>query len=133
MDDIVTGMMVLLIMVGVSSPIVVVGVIHYLKKRFEHKQIMAAIEKGIPLSELVPPKPQLQLAGPGWIRYVSLGIALIIISFGFLMGGSAGTIAAFALLGVGAAWLIRGLLHRKYYLKGQSANQNGGPPNGVSA
>ena len=131
MDDIVTGMMVLLIMVGVSSPIVVVGVIHYLKKRLEHKQIMAAIEKGIPLSELVPPKPQ--LAGPGWIRYVSLGIALLIMSLGFLMGGSTGTIAAFALLGVGAAWLIRGLLHRKYYLKGQSANQNGGPSNGVSA
>jgi len=131
MDDIVTGMMVLLIMVGVSSPIVVIGVIHYLKKRLEHKQIMAAIEKGMPLSELVPPKPQ--LAGPGWIRYVSLGIALLIMSLGFLMGGSTGTIAAFALLGVGAAWLIRGLLHRKYYLKGQSANQNGGPPNGVSA
>ncbi len=129
MDDIVTGMMVLLIMVGVSSPIVVIGVIHYLKKRLEHKQIMAAIEKGIPLSELVPPKPQ--LAGPGWIRYVSLGIALLIMSLGFLIGGNQITIVAFVLLGVGAAWLIRGLLHRKYYLKGQSANNNV-PPNSIS-
>jgi hypothetical protein len=135
MDDIVTGMMVLLIMVGVSSPIVVIGVIHYLKKRLEHKQIMAAIEKGIPLSELVPPKPQ--LAGPGWIRYVSLGIALLIMSLGFLIGGNhiGGnhiTIVAFVLLGVGAAWLIRGLLHRKYYLKDRSANDNNLPPNNIS-
>ena len=133
MDDIVTGMMVLLIMVGVSSPIVVIGVVHYLKKRLEHKQIMAAIEKGIPLSELVPPKPQ--LAGPGWIRYVSLGIALVIMSLGFLLIPfgivNSGTIVAFVLLGVGAAWLIRGLLHRKYYLKGQSANNNV-PPNSIS-
>jgi hypothetical protein len=129
MDDIVTGMMVLLIMVGVSSPIVVIGVIHYLKKRLEHKQIMAAIEKGIPLSELVSPKPQ--LAGPGWIRYVSLGIALLIMSLGFLIGGNQITIVAFVLLGVGAAWLIRGLLHRKYYLKGQSVNNNV-PPNSIS-
>ncbi len=131
MDEIVTGMMVLLIMIGVSSPIVVIGVIHYLKKRLEHKQIMAAIEKGTPLSELVRPKPQ--LPGPGWIRYVSIGIMLLIISLGFLLGGRHETIIAFALLGVGAGWLVRGLLHRKYHLIGQSANQNNVPPNKASA
>jgi hypothetical protein len=131
MDDITTGIMVLLILLGVASPIVVICVVHYLKKRLEHKQIMAAIEKGIPLSELVRPKPQ--LPGPRWIRYVSIGIMLLIISLGFLLGGRHETIIAFALIGVGAGWLVRGLLHRKYYLKGQSANQNNVPPNKISA
>jgi hypothetical protein len=135
MDEIVTGMMVLLIMIGVSSPIVVIVVIHYLKKRLEHKQIMAAIEKGTPLSELLPPKPQ--LAGPGWIRYVSLGIALVIVSLGCMLVPfgivNSWTIVAFGLLGGGAGWLVRGLLHRKYHLKDQSANQNNRPPNKVSA
>ena len=122
MDDIVTGIQVLIILLGVTSPIIVVGVVYYLKKRLEHKQIMAAIEKGTPLSELLPPKPQ--LAGPGWIRYMSIGITLPIISLGFLLGGAHQTIIAFALIGVGAGWLVRGLLHRKYHLKDQSANQN---------
>ena len=130
MDDIVTGIQVLIILLGVTSPIIVVGVVYYLKKRLEHKQIMAAIEKGTPLSELLPPKSQ--LAGPGWIRYVSIGIMLLIISLGFLLGGSTETISAFALIGVGAGWLVRGLLHRKYHLKSQSANQNNVPPNKVS-
>jgi len=135
MDDIVTGIQVLIILVGVTSPIIVVGVVYYLKKRLEHKQIMAAIEKGIPLSELVRPKPQ--LAGPGWIRYVSLGIALVIVSLGCMLVPfgivNSWTIVAFGLLGGGAGWLVRGLLHRKYHLKDQSANQNNRPPNKVSA
>ena len=130
MDDIVTGIQVLIILLGVTSPIIVVGVVYYLKKRLEHKQIMAAIEKGTPLSELLPPKPQ--LAGPGWIRYMSIGIMLPIISLGFLLGGAHQTIIAFALIGVGAGWLVRGLLHRKYHLKDQSVNQNNMPPNKAS-
>jgi hypothetical protein len=43
-------------------PVIVVGVVYYLKKRLEHKQIMAAIEKGTPLSELRPPKQNGRLA-----------------------------------------------------------------------
>jgi hypothetical protein len=134
MDDIVTGIQVLIILLGVTSPIIVVGVVYYLKKRLEHKQIMAAIEKGIPLSELVRPKPQ--LPGPGWIRYVSIGIMLLIISLGFLLAPlfyGSGTVIAFALTGVGTGWLVRGLLHRKYHLIDQSANQNNMPPNKASA
>jgi len=128
MGDILTGFMVLLILLGVSSPIIVVGVIYYLKKRLEHKQIMAAIEKGTPLSEIIPPKPR--PAGPAWIRYVSAGIALIIIGLGFTLFNPMHTnefgISIFVVLcGIGVAMLIRGLLHRKYYLKNEhSANNN---------
>ncbi len=43
----------------------VIGLVVYSKKRLEHKQIMAAIEKGMPLSELVPPKPNDSLLARG--------------------------------------------------------------------
>ncbi|MBA7649311.1 hypothetical protein ES703_57108 [subsurface metagenome] len=130
MSDILTGFMVLLILIGVSSPIIVIGVVYYLKKRLEHTQIMAAIEKGTPLSEIIPPKPK--PAGPAWIKYLSTGIALIIIGLGFTLFDPMNTkdfdfgILIFVVLGgVGAAMLIRGLLHRKYYLKNElSANNN---------
>jgi hypothetical protein len=128
MGDILTGFMVLLILLGVSSPIIVVGVIYYLKKRLEHKQIMAAIEKGTPLSEIIPPKPK--PAGPAWIRYLSAGIALIIIGLGFALFNpmytkNVGILIFLVLGGVGAAMVIRGLLRRKYYLKNElSANNN---------
>ena len=119
---------VFIILLGISSPIIVVGVVYYLKKRLEHKQIMTAIEKGTPLSEIIPPKPK--PAGPAWINYVSTGIALIIIGLGFVLGGlgrgeDIGILIFFVLGGVGVAMLTRGLLHRKYYLKnGISAENN---------
>ena len=119
---------VFIILLGVSSPIIVVGVVYYLKKRLEHKQIMTAIEKGTPLSEIIPPKPK--PAGPEWIKYVSAGIALIIVGLGFI-GTSLfdptkrfGILIFVVLCGVGAAMLIRGLLHRKYYLKNEISAKN---------
>ena len=128
MNYIVQGITALIVFIGISSPIIVVGVIYYLKKRLEHKQIMAAIEKGTPLSEIIPPKPK--PAGPAWIKYVSTGIALIIIGLGFTYLNPMDTryfgMSLFWILcGIGVAMLIRGLLHRKYYLKnGNSAENN---------
>lgn len=127
MNYILQGITALLVFIGISSPIIVVGVIYYLKKRLEHKQIMAAIEKGTPLSEIIPPKPK--PAGPAWIKYVSAGIALLIIGLGFVIGGlggggEIGILIFFVLGGIGLAMLIRGLLHRKYYLKNELSAEN---------
>jgi len=126
MHDITQAFGVLVILLGVCSPIIVVGVVYYLKKRLEHKQIMTAIEKGTPLSEIIPPKPR--PAGPAWIKYVSTGIALIIIGVGFTLFDPTkdfGILIFVVLCGVGVAMLIRGLLHRKYYLEnGISAENN---------
>ncbi|HUW18588.1 MAG TPA: hypothetical protein VMW16_04735 [Sedimentisphaerales bacterium] len=55
----------------------------FYKKRLEHRQIMTAIERGVPLSELKPAKP----AGPIWIRNLTAGIGLVILAAGFLMLG----------------------------------------------
>jgi len=127
MNYIVQGITALIVFIGISSPIIVVGVIYYLKKRLEHKQIMAAIEKGTPLSEIIPPKPK--LAGPAWIKYVSTGIALIIVGLGFtslnpMHTQEVGALIFVILCGIGVAMLVRGLLHRKYYLKEQASNGN---------
>lgn len=130
MTDITHAFGVLVILLGICSPIIVVGVVYYLKKRLEHKQIMAAIEKGTPLSEIMPPKHKPRPAGPAWIKYVSIGIALLLIGLGFVLGGlgggeEIGILIFFILGGVGVAMLVRGLLHRKYYLKnGISAENN---------
>lgn len=128
MHSILQGLTALIVFIGISSPIIVVGLIYYLKKRLEHKQIMTAIEKGTPLSEIMPPKPK--PAGPAWIKFVSTGIMLIIIGLGFtflnpMHTSDVGALIFAVLCGVGVGLLVRGLLHRKYYLKNEtSANNN---------
>lgn len=108
---------VFLVLLGCAGPVLIVGVVYYLKKRLEHKQIMAAIEKGTPLSELRPPKQN----GTLWIKNLTIGIALLIIGLGWLaMLGRHGTFAAFILIGIGIAWTIRGILNRKYQMRNQS-------------
>jgi len=119
-EPIAAGLAVLLIFVGLASPIIVVGLVYYFKKRLEHKQIMAAIEKGTPLSELRPAKPK----GPLWIRSLTVGIALLIISLPFLYmflepliygdHTHEGRLLPFAIFfAIGIAFFIRGLLQRK--------------------
>ena len=110
-----------LIIIALAVPVIVVGVVYYLRKRFEHKQIMAAIEKGTPLSELRPPKQN----GALWIKNLTIGIALITIGLSFWFWGpgpSRGGVfsfVAFILFGIGVAWVVRALLYRKYQPQNQ--------------
>ena len=108
---------VFLILLGCAGPVIVVGVIYYLKKRLEHKQIMAAIEKGTPLSELRPPKPN----GALWIKNLTIGIALLFIgvTWSLIMPvrHDLPFLAALILIGLGLAWIVRGLLNRKYQMQ----------------
>jgi flagellar biosynthesis protein FlhB len=107
---------------------IVIGLAIYFAKRLEHKQIMTAIEKGTPLSELRRLKPMLTY--PEWIKYLTGGIIILAVAFAFgfegqldrLLGGS--SFVAIILCGVGISLIVRGLLHRKYCLKNQVANNN---------
>ncbi len=114
------GIPVILIFFGLSIPIIIVGLVYYFKKRLEHKQIMAAIEKGTPLSELRPPKP----TGPLWIKSLTTGIALLVISLPFLYmfleplirrgyTNEHGLFPFAIFFAIGLAFFIRGLLQRK--------------------
>ena len=110
-----------LILIALAIPVIIIGAVYYLKKRFEHKQIMAAIEKGTPLSELKPPKQN----GSLWIKNITIGVALMIIGLSLLLVvgprrmGGASTLFGFVFFAIGVAWMIRGLLYRKYQPQSQ--------------
>ncbi len=78
LEPIAAGILVFLIFLGMASPVLVIGFFYYLKKRLEHKQIMAAIEKGLPFSNIKPPKH----LGSAWIKNLTAGIAMLIIAAG---------------------------------------------------
>jgi hypothetical protein len=95
------------------------------KKRLEHQQIMAAIEKGTPLSELKP----VEKKGADWIKSLTVGIAFLLIGIGlaivvlsviFAGGNTLNEDTGFRLfiaaifLAIGIAGIIRGILRRKY-------------------
>ena len=114
---------------GIASPLIVliVGLFYHLKKKLEHKQVMAAIEKGMPY----PIKTQ--QVSPSWIKNFTAGIGCLIIAAGIVClrlaiihGGGADyeqTIGYFGValifFAIGISRLIRGLLQRK------ALNQNG--------
>ncbi len=110
------------ILIGCAAPIIIIGVVYYLKKRLEHKQIMAAIEKGTPLSELRPPKQD----GALWIRSLTFGIALAIIGVGIWLSSPRHgmSIVALVLFAVGAASIVRAYLSRKYQPQILSSDKN---------
>jgi len=105
-----------LILIACAVPVIVIGVVYYLKKKFEHKQIMEALEKGTPLSELRSAKPK--PIGPIWIKYLSSGVLILAIGLAFIVAGprmgSPTMFVGIILCGVGIASLIRALLYRKY-------------------
>ncbi len=133
MSDIADGITVFIIFLGLSTPILIVFLVYYLKKRLEHKQILAAIEKGADLSQLRPPEK----TGPSWIKNLTAGIAMLIIGIGlasmlhiqtfrepFPARGRIGYLIALILFGIGISRFICGLLQRKTEQRLQSSNQN---------
>jgi len=113
-----------IIILAAASPLILVGVVYYLKKRLDHRQIMAAIEKGTPLAEIMPPKPQ--PVGPAWIKYASIGVALLLVGLGTLIGEvgrNPFNLIAIVAIGAGAGWLTRGVLHRKYYIQDKAIEE----------
>ena len=117
------AIIVFIVFASMTTVAIIIGLITFFCKRLEHKQILAAIEKGTPLSELKPPKKQLN--GSLWIRTLTFGVALMIIGLSLIlivgprrMGGTS-TLFALVFFGIGIAWMIRGLLYRKYQEQNQ--------------
>jgi hypothetical protein len=93
------------------------------KKRLEHQQIMAAIEKGTPLSELRP----LAKKGADWIKSISMGIAFSLMGIGIMIVASISAakkypdkdagfglfVVSVVLLAIGAAGVLSGILKRR--------------------
>ena len=135
------GLALVLVFVALSVPIIIVCLFSYLKKRLEHKQIMAAIEKGIPPQQIMK---TVTPASPRWIKSLTRGtgillIAIILLTFGLVNGnccfgfpfGSIRSLIALILLAIGLNLVIRGLLLRKAEARQNQASKNI-PPNGIS-
>jgi sterol desaturase/sphingolipid hydroxylase (fatty acid hydroxylase superfamily) len=128
------AIVVFIVFASLTAIAIIIGLLIYFGKRLEHKQILAAIEKGTPLSELKPPKRQEN--GSLWIKSLTFGVAMMIIGLGWWLAGPGygheKTFIAFVLIGVGVAWIIRGLLFRKYQEKSRlSANGSASESKGV--
>lgn len=121
MEDI---LIVFIVFASLTAIVLVIGLVCYFAKRLEHKQIMAAIEKGVPLSELRPLKPK--LTGPLWIKYLTHGIVVLAIALAFAFAGPDNPVlfVAFILCGVGIASIVRALLYRKYQPQIQPSDKN---------
>ena len=122
-------LVVLIVFTAPAVPILIIGLVYYNKKKLEQKQILAAIEKGVPVAELnIGTKKQNKSAGPGWIQDQSKGITLLVIGIGiglaflpFLGFGRAPNptmhvmwIVPIVFLGNGIGLLIRANMRRKY-------------------
>ncbi len=80
----ITGILIVLIVFAAPAiPILIVGMVYYYKKKLEHKQVLAAIEKGVPVSELsLSAKKQKKNEGPGWVQDQAKAITSIVIGVG---------------------------------------------------
>ncbi len=109
-----------LILVALAVPVIIISLVIFFANRFKHKQIMAAIEKGTPLSELRP----LRHYGASWIRKITIGIMMLGIGLALVFAGPESTdspalFGGIVVLGIGIAWIVRGLLYRKYSAHGE--------------
>jgi uncharacterized membrane protein YciS (DUF1049 family) len=109
---------------------IIIGLVVYFAKRLEHKEILAAIEKGIPPSKLKT--EEIKQSVPLWIKHISSGIIVLAVAAAFALcfeelsyaGKGPGFFVAVILCGVGIALIIRGLLYKKYQPKIQSADKS---------
>ncbi len=70
----------------------VVALFRFLRARMRHREVLAAIEKGIPLPELTAAEPRILQSKPRiprGITNIALGIALIVLSPAFMLHGLA--------------------------------------------
>ena len=120
-------LIVLIVFTAPAMPILIIGMVYYHKKKLEQKQILAAIEKGVPVAELnLGAKKQDKSEGPGWIQDQSKGITLLVIGIGIAiafwffvtsLGGGVFNvmwIVPVVFLGNGIGLLIRSNMRRKY-------------------
>ena len=129
--DLAVMLIVLIVFTAPAIPILIIGMVYYSKKKLEQKQILAAIEKGVPVAELnIGTKKQNKTEGPGWIQDQSKGITLTLIGIGigvafwFMIGNlndkmgnnvyNVMWIVPIVFLGNGIGLLIRANMRRKY-------------------
>jgi hypothetical protein len=104
-------------------PIIILMLFFFYKKKLQHQQILAAIDKGQPVSELLAAPAE---KAKGWLSNISAGIGLIFVAVALLvlyipagvyishnLPRNALVVIPIILLGMGITRLIRGICQRK--------------------
>jgi len=95
-------------------PLMLILVYLFYRKSLQHRQIMKAIETGVPVSELLAkPDPTIN-----WVRNLSLGIGLLLIGAVLtcyavvVEAEEALVVMPIIICGIGVIFLLRGILQR---------------------
>ncbi|MEN6306941.1 MAG: hypothetical protein ABFD91_04225 [Anaerohalosphaeraceae bacterium] len=110
-------------------PILLILLIVFYRKKYQHQQVLAAMEKGIPVSDLIA-KPVQRNWEINWIRSLSAGIGFLFVALALSglwlwTNKSSGVesmppsfmIIPIVIGGLGLIYLFRGLLQRAYEKK----------------
>jgi hypothetical protein len=98
-------------------PLLLILLLLFYRKKLQHQQIMAAIEKGLPVSEFIAKAKSADTA-VNWVRSLSLGVGLLFIGVamaGFMLWSKAHppmVLIPIVIGGFGLIFLLRGILQK---------------------
>jgi ABC-type polysaccharide/polyol phosphate export permease len=115
----------------------ILGIVFY-KKKYQHLQILTAMEKGLPITDLIA-RPQIRNREVNWVRSLSTGIGFIFtglalagffvwtnVAPGVTSVDSPFLILPIVIFGLGLIFLFRGILQKNY--EKQKQKENTAPP-----
>ncbi len=107
-------------------PLLLILLIVFYKKKYQHQQILAAMEKGLPITDLIT-KPQPRNREVNWVSNLSAGIGFLFVGLalaGFFVWRNVASgveslepkflIIPIVIAGLGLIFLFRGILQRNY-------------------
>jgi hypothetical protein len=107
-------------------PFLLILLIVFYKKKYQHQQILVAMEKGLPITDLIT-KPQPRNREVNWVRSLSAGIGFLFVGLalaGYFVWTNAAPgvtpvestflILPIVIFGLGLIFLFRGILQRNY-------------------
>ena len=117
----------------VMLPLVLILLFFFYKKKLQHQQILAAMDKGLPVKDLLEPPKQKET---GWVANISAGIGLIFVGVALLLiyipadvykANSPNIlllIIPVVIFGIGLTRLIRGLFQKKSDKEGKQEEES---------
>ncbi len=115
-------------------PLLLILLIVFYKKKLQHQQILVAMEKGLPITDLIA-KPQPRNREVNWVSNLSAGIGFLFV--GLALAGyfvwtnvapgvtsveSTFLILPIVIFGLGLIFLFRGILQKNYEKRKQKEN-----------
>ncbi|MBM4103787.1 MAG: hypothetical protein FJ263_07015 [Planctomycetes bacterium] len=119
-------------------PFILVLFLAYYRNKYRHQQILAAMEKGLPITDLIA-RPQIRNREVNWVRSLSAGIGFLFVGllltavwvWLYVTGEARDTAVVWLVIpiviaGLGLIYLFRGILQKNY--EKQKQKENAAPP-----